>query len=158
MKPTTQKLLLATISSCVFLLAINGALFPIFFPGGPPEHYVGERAAPLLGYHLLAFLITAFLMSYLYPLIYRGGAAWKEGLRVGIIMALFVSLPENLHVYASTNISFVKLLLPAVWVTVIWGMAGVVIGLIYRRGPVNSEEFGPRENKKEIHRFQTGGS
>jgi hypothetical protein len=70
-------------------------------------------------------------MSYLYPLIYRGGSAWKEGLRVGIIMALFVSLPENLHVYALTNISFLKLLFPALWVTVIWGMAGIVIGMVY---------------------------
>src|SRR6267142_2809370 len=140
MKSTTRKLLLATFSSFFFLLAINGALFPIFFPGGPPEHYVGERAAPLLGYHLLAFLITAFLMSYLYPLIYRGGASWKEGLRVGVIMALFVSLPENLHVYALTNTSFIKLLLPAIWVIVIWGMAGMVIGIIYGQGPVTREE------------------
>jgi hypothetical protein len=126
-----KKLLLATLGSFVFLIAVNGALFLIFFPDGPPEHYLGERAAPLIGYHLLAFLITAFLMSYLYPLIYRGGAAWKEGLRVGVIMALFVSLPENLHVYALTNISFFKLLFPALWVMVIWGMAGVVIGIVY---------------------------
>jgi hypothetical protein len=126
-----KKLLLATLGSFAFLIAVNGALFPIFFSEGPPEHYLGERAAPLIGYHLLAFLITAFLMSYLYPLIYRGGAAWKEGLRVGVIMALFVSLPENLHVYALTNISFVKLLFPALWVMVIWGMAGVVIGIVY---------------------------
>ena len=126
-----KKLLLATIGSFAFLIVVNGALFPIFFPEGPPEHYLGERAAPLIGYHLLAFLITAFLMSYLYPLIYRGGPAWKEGLRVGVIMALFVSLPENLHVYAMTNISFVKLLFPALWVLVIWGMAGVVIGVVY---------------------------
>lgn len=126
-----KKLLLATLGSFAFLIAVNGALFPIFFPEGPPEHYLGERAAPLIGYHLLAFLITAFLMSYLYPLIYRGGAAWKEGLRAGVIMALFVSLPENLHVYALTNISFVKLLFPALWVMVIWGMAGVVIGIVY---------------------------
>ena len=106
-----KKLLLATLGSLAFLIAVNGALFPIFFPEGPPEHYLGERAAPLIGYHLLAFLITAFLMSYLYP--------------------LFVSLPENLHVYALTNISFVKLLFPALWVMVIWGMAGVVIGIVY---------------------------
>jgi len=126
-----KKLLLATLGSFVFLIAVNGALFPIVFPEGPPEHYLGERAAPLIGYHLLAFLITAFLMSYLYPLIYRGGAAWKEGLRVGVVMALFVSLPENMHVYALMNISFVKLLFPALWVLVIWGMAGVVIGVVY---------------------------
>jgi hypothetical protein len=126
-----KKLFLATLGSFAFLVVVNAALFPIFFPNGPPERYLGARPSPLIGYHLLALLITAFLMSYLYPLIYRGGAAWKEGLRVGVLMALFVSLPENLHVYALTNTSFVKLLFPALWVTVIWGLAGVAIGYIY---------------------------
>lgn len=137
-----KRLFLATLGSFIFLIVVNGALFPILFPEGPPEQYVGARATPLFQYHLLALLITAFLMSYLYLLIYRGGAVWKEGLRVGVIMALFVSLPENLHVYALTNISFIKLLFPALWVTVIWGLAGVVIGLIYGRQSFKQEELG----------------
>jgi hypothetical protein len=135
LKTTFRKLCLATLGSFVFLLVVNALLFPVFFPDGPPERYLGSRPAPLVGYHLLAFLITAFLMSYLYPLIYRGGARWKEGLRVGVVMGLFVSLPENLHVYALTNTSFLKLLFPALWVTVIWGAAGVVIGYIYALPP-----------------------
>ena len=130
-----KKLLLATVGSFVFLLMVNAALYPVFFPDGPPERYVGSRSSPLVLYFVLAFLITAFLMSYVYPLISRGGPGWKEGLRVGVIMALFVSLPENLNVYALTNISFLKLLFPAVWVTVICGLAGVVIGIIYGRMP-----------------------
>ena len=136
-----KNLLLATLGSFLFLVLVNAVLYPVFFPEGPPEQYVGARPAPLFVYHLLAFLITAFLMSYLYPLIYRGGPAWKEGWRVGVIMALFVSLPENLHVYALTNVSFIKLLFPAVWVLVIWGLAGVVIGLIYGRQPAPRKEI-----------------
>ena len=136
-----KKLLLATLGCFVFLLVVNAALYPLFFPDGPPERYAGARTAPLPVYHLLAFLITAFLMSYLYPLIYRGGSPWKEGLQVGVIMALFVSLPENLHVYALTQVSFVKLLFPAIWVTAIWGLAGVVIGLIYGRRSAISRDI-----------------
>jgi len=135
-----KKLFLATLCSFVFLVAVNALLFPVFFPEGPPERFVNARPAPMLGFSLLALLITAFLMSYLYPLIYRGGNAWKEGLRVGVIMALFVSLPENLHVYALANISVVKLLFPAIWVVLIWGMAGVVIGLVYGREEVSRSE------------------
>jgi hypothetical protein len=134
-----RRLLLAAFGSFMFLILVNGALFPIFFPQGPPEQYIGARPAPLIAYHLLALFITAFLMSYLYLLIHRGGAPWKEGLRVGVIMALFVSLPENLHVYALTNVSLIKLLFPALWVTVIWGMAGVLIGLIYGRQPATND-------------------
>lgn len=135
-----KRFLLATLGSFLFLLVVNALLFPVFFPNGPPEQYVDSRPAPLVSYHLLAFLITAFLMAYLYPLVYRGGSTWKAGLRVGVIMGLFVSLPENLHVYALTNVSFIKLLFPAVWVTVIWGLAGVVIGLVYGPQPAGRQE------------------
>ncbi|MEP6820149.1 MAG: hypothetical protein ABJA18_11490 [bacterium] len=134
-----KKLLLATLGSFAFLLVVNAALFPVFFPDGPRERYVEGRSSPLVLYSVLAFLITAFLMSYLYPLISRDGPGWKEGLRVGVIMALFVSLPENLHVYALTNVSILKVFFPAVWVTVIWGLAGVVIGMIYGREPAKGK-------------------
>ena len=126
-----KKLLLSTLGSFVFLLLINAILFPVFFPDGPPARYENTRPAPLVQYHLLAFIISAFLMSYLYPLLSRGGPAWKEGLKVGVIMGLFVSLPDTLHVYALVETPLLVQLLPAVWVCAIWGGAGVVIGLIY---------------------------
>lgn len=47
-------------------------------------------------------------------------------------MALFVSLPENLHLYALTEMSFVAGLIPALWVVVIWGLAGIVIAFVYK--------------------------
>ena len=127
-----KKLFLSTGVAFVFLMVINALLFPIFFPEGPPEVYSNKRPMPLVEYHLLAFLVTAFLMSYLYPLLYKGGPAWKEGAKVGIIMALFVSLPENLHLYALTEMSFISGLVPALWVVVIWGMAGIVIALVHK--------------------------
>ena len=146
-----KKLLLATFGSFAFLLVVNAALFPVFFPDGPPERFVDGRSSPLVLYSVLAFLITAFLMSYLYPLISRGGPGWKEGLRVGVIMALFVSLPENLHVYALTNVSVLKVFFPAVWVTVIWGLAGVVIGIIYGREPAKGKVI----NVSAVQRFDS---
>lgn len=135
-----KKLLLATLCSFVFLTVVNAILFPVFFPGGPPDRYVEARPSPLVIYSLLAFLITSLLMSYLYTLLYRGGPAWKEGLRAGVIMALFVSLPENLHVYALANVSVVRLLFPALWVTVIWGATGVMIGFVYGKRPVKDKD------------------
>ena len=78
-----KRLIVATLCSFAFLLVVNAVLFPVFFPEGPPERYLESRPAPLLLYNVLAFLITAFLMAYLYPLVYRGGAGWKAGLRVG---------------------------------------------------------------------------
>jgi hypothetical protein len=126
-----KKLILATLASFLFLVIVNALVFPVFFPDGPPEQYSNSRPIPLFQFHLLAFLVTAFLMAYLYPLINRGGARWKEGLKVGVIMALFVSLPENLHLYAMADISFLVGVFPMLWVTVIWGVAGIVIALVY---------------------------
>ena len=51
-----KKLLLATFGSFAFLLVVNAALFPVFFPDGPPEHYVEGRSSPLVLYSVLAFL------------------------------------------------------------------------------------------------------
>jgi hypothetical protein len=126
-----KKLLLGTAGAFVFLLVVNALLFPVFFPDGPPERYENARPAPLFQYHLLAFLISAFLMSYLYPLLSKGGSPWKEGLKVGVIMALFVSLPDAFHVYALVETALLVQLFPALWVCVIWGAGGIVIGLIY---------------------------
>ncbi len=77
-----KKLLLSTGAAFVFLVVINALLFPVFFPEGPPEVYSNKRPMPLVQYHLLAFLITAFLMSYLYPLVYKGGRHGKKASRL----------------------------------------------------------------------------
>lgn len=130
-KGRLKQFLLATVTSFLFLVVINALLFPVFFPDGPPEMYENRRLVPLYGYHLLAFLVTAFMMSLLYPMVYRGGPAWREGLKTGIVVGLFVSLPENLHVYAQVDMPFIAGLAPALWVTVIWGLAGIVIGYVY---------------------------
>lgn len=122
-----KKLSLATGGSFLFLLVVNALLFPFVFPNGIPEHYQNARSSPLNQYHLLALFITALLMAYLYPIGYKGGAAWKEGL----LLAVFVSLPNLFHVYAMVNTSITGQLLPVVWTAVTWGLAGVVIGWIH---------------------------
>ena len=47
-----KKLLLATFGSFAFLLLVNAALFPVFFPAGPPEHYANARPAPAYGWRI----------------------------------------------------------------------------------------------------------
>lgn len=96
---------LAMVGSFLFLVVVNALLFPVVFPNGIPEHYQNARSSPLNQYHLLALFITALLMAYLYPIGHKGGAAWKEGLRFGLLLSVFVSLPNVLHVYARVNTS-----------------------------------------------------
>lgn len=129
-----KKLFLAAFVAFIYLIVVNALFYPIFFPDGPPERYENPRPSPLFQYNLLALLITAFLMSYLYQLLYRGKSPWLEGLQAGVVMALFVSIPMSLHVYALVEIPFFVQFLPALWVTVIWGIAGIAIGLVHGKG------------------------
>lgn len=133
-------LLLATLTAFLYLIAVNATLFPLFFPDGPPEQYENLRPAPLFEYHLLALLITAFLLAFLYQILSQGGPWWREGLKTGVILALFVSVPMGLHTYAMIEQSFLVMMAPALWVTVIWGIAGIVIGFVHR-GTFRGEEI-----------------
>lgn len=129
----TRPLFLSAGAGFLYLLTVNALFFPLVFPDGPPVRYSNPRAVDMPHYHLLAFLITALLMAYIYPMLDRGGPVWKEGLRTGIILALFVSLPMGLHEYAMTDVSFLAQVFPALWVTATWGVAGIVIGAAYRK-------------------------
>lgn len=122
---------LAALVALVFLVVVNAVFFPIVFPEGTPEIYRYEREKPLSTFHLLAVLVTAALMAYIFPIGYRGGKPWAEGLRFGMLMGVLVSLPMNLHVYAMTKTAFAGLLTTVLWTVITWGIAGGLIGAVF---------------------------
>ena len=48
------------------------------------------RKDVIIPFGFLSMLIQAGIMSYLYPLFYRGGEPLKEGAKFGLIMGLFM--------------------------------------------------------------------
>jgi hypothetical protein len=126
-----SRLGLATVAAFVFLMVINALLFPFVFPDRIPEHYQNQRPAPLYEFHSLAFLLTTFLLAFIYPYGYKGGTPWIEGARFGALIALFVSIPMGMHLYAMVEISAAKTILPILWTTLTWSAAGAAIGLVY---------------------------
>ncbi len=46
------------------------------------------RPEPMMGAVLLAILVRAVLMAWIYPVGYKGGAPWREGARFGVVMGL----------------------------------------------------------------------
>ena len=129
----TRKILLSTIASFAFLLIVNALLFPLLFPDGPAEKFLNMRENQLFQYHLVAFLILTFAMSVIYPIGYRGGVPWKEGLRFGCLLTLLVAVPNNLHVYAMVDLPFTKIMKPVPWILFTWGIAGIIIAQIHGR-------------------------
>jgi hypothetical protein len=126
-----KKLFLSTIAASIFLILINTVLFPLVFPDGPAQFYANAREKPLFLFNLLAYIATAFLLAYIYPIGYRGGSPRVEGIRFGMYMGLLVSLPHTFHVYATVDYAFYSAALVIAWTIVVWGAVGIVIALVH---------------------------
>jgi hypothetical protein len=126
-----SKYALAALAAVVFLVVINAVISPLVFPQGPPEVYRYQRDEPRVAFHLLAVLVTAVLMAYIFPIGYRGGKPWAEGLRFGMLMGVLASLPMNLRVYALTDTALPGLLSAVLWTVITWGISGGLIGAVF---------------------------
>ena len=80
---------------------------------------------------VLGYLVMAFLMSYIYPIGYKGGPAVKEGVRFGVLIGLLVWLSTNLVVYGAHNMTLCATLVDSAWHVVEEGIGGLVIALVY---------------------------
>jgi hypothetical protein len=125
------RLPLAALAAMAFLLVVNVVVYPVVFPGGPPEMYRYERNQPLALYHVLALLATAILLAYIFPIGYRGRKPWAEGLRFGMLMGVLVKLPWSLNTYSITDTGFSGLLTAVLWAVITYGIAGALIGAAY---------------------------
>jgi hypothetical protein len=132
-KLNIKKLLLATLVAFICLIIVNTLLFPLVFPEGSSAQYESTRDKPLYLFDLIAFIVMAFLLAYIYPIGYRGGRPRVEGLHFGMYMGLLVSLPHTFHVYATVDYDFYMAALAIIWTIVIWGATGIAIALVYGR-------------------------
>jgi len=82
---------------------------------------------------LLAYLILGILMAYLYPLVYKGGRPFLEGLWFGILIGLLWVFPHELAMAGAHGKSLVYVFKNAAWHIVEQGAGGIVIGLVYGR-------------------------
>ncbi len=80
---------------------------------------------------VLGYIVMAFLMSYIYPIGYKGGSPAKEGLRFGVLIGLLVWLSSNLILYGAHNMTFSATLVDSGWHVVEEGIGGLVIALVY---------------------------
>ena len=84
---------------------------------------------------VLGYIVMAFLMSYIYPIGYKGGSPVKEGLRFGVLIGLLIWLSSNLILYGAHNMTLSASLVDSGWHVVEEGIGGLVIALVYGTAP-----------------------
>ena len=86
-----------------------------------------------IGIIFIAYLVLGVLMSYIYPLGYKGGRPLIEGLRFGVIIGLLWIFPHELAMAGAHGDSISYVFKNAGWHMVEQGIGGIVIGLIYSK-------------------------
>jgi len=85
------------------------------------------------GIILLAYLVLAVLMAYLYPLVNQGNTPWKEGLRFGVIIGVPWVFPHELAMAGAHGNPISYVLKNGLWHMVEQGVGGMIIASIYAR-------------------------
>ena len=114
-----------------FLLGwlVYGIIFAGIFAG---EGTPGMRAVPIIWLISLASLSYGLLMSYTFPIGYKGGRATREGMRFGILFALIVNLPTIFFMGAMyEHATFATSVLTLIIELIIGAALGVVTARIY---------------------------
>jgi len=88
-----------------------------------------KRVAPV---GMVAMLLAMMALAALFALVFREGSSVAQGVRFGLLVAVFAAGSFVLHNYVSLNIGLRLALLQAVAYFVQLFGAGVVIALIYR--------------------------
>ena len=127
------------------LMGAVGAFVVMFGLGGLwhqvllSEYYAAilpsvARAEPnmvVIGY---GYLITAVVMTLLFPVGYKGGSGIAEGLRFGAVIGLLWWLPANIMLSGVYEMTLTSGLVDGAWHVVEGAAGGVVIGLLHARG------------------------
>ena len=84
-----------------------------------------------IGILLIAYLILALFMAYLYPQLYKGGRPAIEGLKFGAMIGLLWVFPHELAMAGAHGESLSYVFKNATLHVFEQGWGGLVLGLIY---------------------------
>ncbi|MDE2150121.1 MAG: DUF1761 domain-containing protein [Gammaproteobacteria bacterium] len=101
---------------------------------------VFSRQEPIVALGLIDNVLKSLVLAYLYPIGYKGGSPVKEGFRFGILTGVLVGSSWVLGVGATQPVTSLStwVAVESAFVLIQFGLAGIVIGLIYGRGQKSS--------------------
>jgi uncharacterized membrane protein len=134
----TKKILIST--GVVFVMYV--VMDILFYTYVFPEKYLSKALRPeeeqLIPFALLGLLIASFMFSYLYGELAKGQNKFREGIKYGLALGIFMYLPLFLIFYATRDTRPLEAWLTnAAFHIIQFGIFGIVVARI-RDGTVGS--------------------
>lgn len=130
-----RKMTISTLAAGLGMWVVAGLWHNLVMPALYESTHASHEG---IGLMLIAYLVLALLMSYIYPRGYQGGRPVWEGLKFGILMGILWVFPHELAMAgAHEGESILYVFKNGAWHMVEQGIGGIIIGLIF--GKVQSK-------------------
>lgn len=140
-----MKLVLSTIVGGIVLFILGWIFYVLIFGGFMMDNFGKIMRTPddyKLWAIIVANLLEAFFLSWIYPKGYKGGSPAKEGFMYGIYIGLLMSVPYVFYIWAQYPVKWQAALLDGVLMLVMTIITGFVIGLVYGKTEEKKEAAG----------------
>ena len=127
----SKKFLLAAVVVAVIYFLLGGFFYAWLMKDWLATQCPGMSGEPKLPLVFVACLVYGLLMSYTYPIGFKGGSAVKEGIRFGVIFSLIVNAPSGVFMLAFGQGSVAALFVSLIWEAIAGGVLGIITAKIY---------------------------
>ncbi|MGA2667889.1 MAG: hypothetical protein ABSF32_03120 [Ignavibacteria bacterium] len=132
-----MKLIISTIVGAIIFFVLGWILYGMIFMNFFRVHYGAIMRSPddyKMWAILVANVLEAFFLAWIYPKGYKGGSPAGEGFKFGFYIGLLMAVPYVFYTWAEFPITYVTAIVDAIIMFVMVVIVGLVIGLIYGKG------------------------
>jgi hypothetical protein len=124
-----MRFILATVGGFIALVVVGLLWYTVVFASFYGDAILKTLQAATIMI-IVVDILRALILAYVYPIGYKGGTPWLEGIRFGVVMGLVAGLPTGFFLSAfgqPMNVAGMQLVFHVVQGAVL----GVVVALIY---------------------------
>lgn len=136
-----MKLILSTIVVGIVFFLLGWLLYGMLFMNYFHEYY-GHISRTESDMKIWAFAVAGFVQAFFMYLIYskgyQGGSPFMEGLKFGILIALFMGIPYVFYTWGGMPVTYMPVIVDSILMMVMLVIAGVLTGIIHGRREVKT--------------------
>ena len=128
-----RKFFLAAIAYVIVTFAVAASWHLVFFKDLYDQLGIFTRKEPLIPLGITSIIMQGLVLSYLYPVFFKGGSPLMQGLKFGLLIGVLMA---SIAVFAEAGKQHVSslttwLAFESMYYLLQFGLVGVIIGLIY---------------------------